>query len=96
MKFINKNIESIVLLLIAALLIALQWLSTGIDGETDSITHYQIARYAFKYPHFFLDTWGKPLFTILSSPLAQFGYSGAVLFNLICGLLSAWLAYLIA
>jgi hypothetical protein len=96
MKFINKNIESIVLLLIAALLIALQWLSTGIDGETDSITHYQIARYAFKYPHFFLDTWGKPLFTILSSPLAQFGYTGAVLFNLICGLLSAWFAYLIA
>ena len=34
--------------------------------------------------------------SILSSPLAQFGYTGAVAFNLICGLLSAWFAYLIA
>jgi hypothetical protein len=71
-------------------------LSTGVDGETDSITHYQIARYAFKYPALFLDHWGKPLFTILAAPLAQFGYNGAIVFNLICGLLSAWFAYLIA
>ncbi len=96
MKSLNKYIAPTVLLIIAILLIVLQWLSTGISGETDSVTHYQMARYAFKHPEYFLNHWGKPLFTILSSPLAQFGYTGSVAFNLICGLLSAWFAYLIA
>jgi Gpi18-like mannosyltransferase len=96
MKFSNKYIAPVVLLISAIVLIVLQWFSTGISGETDSVTHYQMARYAFKHPEYFLNHWGKPLFTILSSPLAQFGYTGAVAFNLICGLLSAWFAYLIA
>jgi len=84
------------ILITSMVLVAILLLSTGVNGETDSITHYQIARYAFKYPKNFLDHWGKPLFTILSAPMAQFGYDGAVVFNLICGLLSAWFAYLIA
>jgi hypothetical protein len=96
MKLTNKYLAPIILLIIAIVLIVIQWLSTGVSGETDSIFHYQIARYAFKYPELFLNHWGKPLFTILSAPLAQFGYTGAVAFNLICGLLSAWFAYLIA
>ncbi len=96
MKFTNKALVPVLLLVIAAILIVILRLSTGVSGETDSILHYQISRYAFKYPKFFLDLWGKPLFTILSSPLSQFGYMGAVTFNLVCGLLSAWFASLIA
>ena len=96
MKITNKTLAPFVLLLIALALIAIQLLSTGVNGDTDSITHYQIARYAFKYPAFFLNHWGKPLFTILAAPLAQFGYTGAVAFNLLCGMLGAWFAYLIA
>ena len=96
MKFTDKTLAPIVLLISTIALIGVQWLSTGVNGETDSITHYQIARYAFKYPSFFLNHWGKPLFTILASPLSQFGYTGAIAFNLLCGLLSAWFAYLIA
>jgi hypothetical protein len=96
MNYQNKYIAPVVLLSLALVLIVLQWLSTGISGETDSVTHYQMARYAFKHPEYFLNHWGKPLFTILSSPLAQFGYTGAVAFNLICGLLSSWFAYLTA
>lgn len=96
MKLKDKVPALIILLIITLILIVLQYLSTGVNGETDSITHYQLSRYAFKYPAFFLNHWGKPLFTILSSPLAQFGYTGAVAFNLICGLLSAWFAFLIA
>jgi len=96
MKIPQKAIAPIVFLLTAIVVVAGQWLSTGATGETDSITHYQIARYAFKYPEYFLNHWGKPLFTILASPLAQFGYVGAVAFNIICGLLSAWFAYLIS
>lgn len=95
-KITNKTLPLVTLLSTAILLIILQYLSTGVNGETDSITHYQIARYAFKYPEFFLNHWGKPLFTILAAPLSLLGYTGAVVFNLICGLLSAWFAYLIA
>jgi hypothetical protein len=95
MRLNQKTLAPIVLLITLAVLIVLQWLSTGVSGETDSIGHYQIARYAFKYPEFFLNHWGKPLFTILSSPFAQLGYTGAIAFNLMCGLLSAWFAYLI-
>ena len=96
MKIPTKATAPVILLITGIVLIILQLLSTGFNGETDSITHYQIARYAFKYPELFLNHWGKPLFTILSAPLAQFGYNGAIFFNLLCGLLSAWFAYLIA
>jgi len=96
MKFTNKTPATIALVIIAIILIVIQWLSTGVSGETDSITHYHFARYAFKYPAFFLHHWGKPLFTILAAPLSQFGYTGAIAFNLVCGLLSAWFTYLIA
>jgi hypothetical protein len=96
MKFLNKILALAILFIIALVLLIILWLSTGFSGETDSITHYQIARYAIKYPHLFLDHWGKPLFTILASPFAQFGYNGAIVFNLVCGLLAAWLTYLIA
>ena len=95
MKLTEKKIAVALMIAVGLTLAIIQLLSTGPSGETDSITHYQIARYAFKYPALFFNHWGKPLFTILSSPLAQFGYSGAVTFNLICGLLSGWLAYLI-
>jgi hypothetical protein len=47
----------------------------------DGIVHYQIARYSWKYPYFFLDLWGKPVFTLLSSPFAQFGLKGMYLFQ---------------
>jgi len=96
MKFNNKALPLLTLFSTAFILIILQYFSTGVYAETDSIFHYQISRYAFKYPEFFLNHWGKPLFTILASPLSQFGYTGAVAFNLLCGLLSGWFAYLIA
>ena len=96
MKLTNKTLAPTVLLMIALVLIVLQLLSTGVSGETDSICHYQFARYAFTHPEFFLHHWGKPLYTILSAPLAQFGFTGTIAFNLFCGLLTSWFAYLIA
>lgn len=95
MDFIKKNAALFTLLIISTLLSVILFLSTGIDGETDSITHFQLAQYAFKYPAFFLHHWGKPLFTILAAPLSQFGYSGALIFNILCGLASSWFVYLI-
>jgi len=96
MKLTNKTIAPFVLIIISVVLIIIHWLSTGVDGETDSIGHFQLARYAFKYPAYFLDHWGKPLFTILAAPFAQLGYQGALAFNMLCGLMSAWFGYQIA
>jgi len=65
-------------------------------NDGDSITHYLISRYAWHYPHLFLDNWGKPFFILFSSPFAQFGYKGIQVFNITCGILSAWFCYRIA
>lgn len=64
-------------------------------GGADNYAHYNIARWAFKYPHLFLDHWGKPVFTILIAPFTQLGFFGARLFNIISGLLTAWLCYVL-
>lgn len=65
--------------------------TTGIpEGGADNYAHFNIARWAFRYPHLFLDHWGKPVFTILSAPFAQFGFAAVRVFNTVCGLLAAW------
>lgn len=62
-------------------------------GGGDTISHYKIAHWAWKYPNLFLDTWGKPVFTILISPWAQFGMNGARIYNILAGLFTALLAW---
>lgn len=97
---IKKSRESslafIILLLSFIYLFTISLISKGLYGDTDSIGHYNIARFAFKHPWLFVEHWGKPLFTVLSAPFAQFGLQGSIFFNIICGLLSAWLIYRIA
>ncbi|MBW6534633.1 MAG: hypothetical protein K0B11_06465 [Mariniphaga sp.] len=65
-------------------------------GGADNIAHYQIARYSFKYPELFLDLWGKPVYTTLSAPFAQFGYNMAKAFNLLIAVLTLILSARIA
>ena len=71
----------------------LAFLSTGTYESGDSIQHYLIAHYSFKHPELFLDDWGKPFFTLLSSPFAQIGFFGICLFNIMCGALTGFIAY---
>lgn len=75
------------LTLVTLLLFAFTTDTTGDAG--DSITHYLYSHYAFKYPQFFLHHWAKPVFVLLSSPFAQFGFKGMVVFNCICAALTA-------
>ncbi len=56
----------------------------GVGTEADSITHFLIAKYAPQYPELFLDHWGKPIFTLLASPFAQWGFVGIKIFNALC------------
>ncbi|MFA5322308.1 MAG: hypothetical protein WC373_06500 [Smithella sp.] len=70
-------------------------LSEGSWGGSDSFAHYLISHYAFKYPSLFLDLWGKPLFTILSSPFSHFGFFGMRMFNVLIAILTAFFTMLI-
>lgn len=63
------------------LLVLLRAASTGMLELGDGVNHHLIARYAWVHPHLFLDLWGKPLFTTLSSPFAQLGHAGMAGFN---------------
>lgn len=69
-------------------------LSEGPVDASDGIFHYQIARYSWEMPESFLNHWGKPMFTILSSPFAQFGFVGMIVFNLVLFSISSWCLYL--
>lgn len=59
----------------------------------DDVQHYLIAHYAWQHPWLFLDTWGRPAFTVLYAPAAALGLLAtrlwsALLAGLVC-LLSA-------
>ena len=92
-EWIRKHAEAVLLLCLIIFFSLLSYKSEGAYGGADNYGHYQFARYAFKYPHLFLDLWGKPAFTFLTSPFAQFGFMGMKFFNLIAGLLAAFVTY---
>jgi len=71
---------------ILLLQLILIFFSTDFYGGADNISHYRIARYAWKYPPLFLDLWGKPVYTAFVFPFALFGIQAARLFNAIAGL----------
>lgn len=92
----EKKIAWILLAAMFVYLLVILFLSNGTFDYGDGLSHYFISRYSWKYPHLFLDDWGKPLFTLISSPFSQFGLKGITLFNIICGLAASWVACLIA
>ncbi len=93
----NSRIQLILLFaLLFIFFCIISFIPDSTAGGGDDISHYNIARGAFKYPRLFLDLWGKPVFTFLSSPFAQFGLHGMQLFNIILGLTSSYLLILIA
>lgn len=65
-------------------------LSDGVYDPGDGVNHYQIAHYSWKHPGLLLNHWGKPFYILLCSPFAQLGYNGAVVFNLLCAIATAW------
>ncbi len=90
----EKTFSLLVFGVTAAVLVVLSLLTDGNYGGTDNFNHYFIALSVWKQPHNFLDSWGRPLYTILSAPFALLGYEAVKLFNVALGLLTAWFAYL--
>ncbi len=65
-------------------------LGENVLDSGDGILHYQMSKYSWVYPYLFLNHWGKPLFTFLSSPFAQFGFKGMVVFNILLFVVSSF------
>jgi hypothetical protein len=95
-KFFQHHFHYVAAGLLVILTATLSFLSEGYFGGTDNISHYHIARYAFRYPELFLNGWGRPLYTILASPFALFGLQALKLMNILLGVATGWLVYKIA
>lgn len=81
MKTIKDHYEIAIAIFIFLALssIGLSIHTTGDAG--DSILHYLFSKYSFKHPELFFDHWAKPFFVLVTSPFAQFGFKGIILFN---------------
>ncbi len=82
--------------IISILLLLLAVYSKSDYGGGDSVAHYNLSRFAFSRPSFFFDMWGKPVFTVFSSPFSQFGYPGLRVFNTLTGILAAFVTFRMA
>jgi len=56
--------------------------STGTYYD-DDIAHFLIARFSWKHPELFFNTWGRPVFTILYAPIALLGFSAVKIYSAI-------------
>lgn len=90
---VKNRIAYLILISIFIFFIILLFLSEGYYGGADSLTHYKFSRYSWQIPSFLLRHWAKPVFTLLTSPFAQFGHVGVSVFNILMGVLTAYLCY---
>jgi len=97
-RFMQKNSRLFYFLLLFYVMIGgltiYYFEGTGDNG--DSILHYLHARYAPQHPEVYFYHWSKPLYVLFASPLAQFGFNGIKVFNLLLALGSIYLTYLIS
>lgn len=49
----------------------------------DGIMHFFYSQASWEQTELFLHHWGKPFFILVSSPFAQFGFNGIVVFNIL-------------
>lgn len=84
-KEIKKALHFILFLGISVSLFLYSFRFEVYEGGRDNYAHYFISKYSWLYPKLFLDHWGKPLFTLLTSPFAQLGIRGIVFFNILLG-----------
>jgi hypothetical protein len=91
-----EKAANILFVFIAFGLILACLLGDSLGEGGDSTTHYLYAKLSWENPSYFFYHWAKPLFTLLSSPFAQFGMKGMMLFNVFCSIAAAYLATLSA
>ncbi|MDQ3111787.1 MAG: hypothetical protein M3R17_18010 [Bacteroidota bacterium] len=95
MRFFKEPIY-LILLFYAVLAAFTIFYFNGTGDSGDSITHYLFAKYAPRHPDLYFHHWAKPVFVLLASPFAQFGFGGMKLFNVLNTLGTIFLTYKIA
>ena len=92
----KKYALPLILLLFAGLSTYIIASFNGTGGGGDSILHFLFAKYAPKHPELYFNHWAKPLFTLLSSPFAQLGFTGIKIFNAVISLATLYFTCKIA
>jgi hypothetical protein len=64
--------------------------------QQDAPLHYLYARWAWRHPWLLVDVWARPLFTLIYSFPAMFGYDATRLFTLLVSLAIAWQTWRLA
>lgn len=77
--------------LVIALFTVFSFNGTGDSG--DSVLHYLFAQSAPEHPELFFNHWAKPVYVLLASPFAQFGFIGIKLFNVLVTLMTIYFTY---
>jgi hypothetical protein len=80
----------------AVVCILLVVFANGVNGGADTFVHYQMSRYSWIHHELLLNQWGKPVFTVLFSPIAQLGLQAVIWTNLALIFLEAFLVLKIA
>lgn len=80
----------------AVVYILLVLFANGVNGGADTFVHYQMSRYSWIHHELLLNQWGKPVFTVLFSPIAQFGIQAVIWANLLLIFFEAFLVLKIA
>lgn len=65
-------------------------------GGEDNFSHFLYSKYAFSHPHLFLNLYGRPIFTIITSPFAGLGIFFVEVLNIIIIIAGAFITFLIA
>jgi len=99
LPFLNSNLKNFIYLVLFIYAALAAWTIIYFDGTGDtgdSVSHYLFAKYAPKHPELYFDHWAKPVFVLLASPFAQFGFTGMKIFNSCVVLLTIFTTYHIA
>ncbi len=91
----GSRLAIIALVLMAVIGVLLIFLFPG-SPEQDVDYHFLMARTAWGDHFYFVDVWGRPLFTTLFAPVAWLGFVPARFFALAISLAAAWQTYRLA
>lgn len=89
----KKTLPLICLSIYLAVGVVFIFLFDGTADSGDSILHYLFARYAPQHPELYFNHWAKPVYVLLASPFAQFGFNGIKVFNLLVSCGSIYLTF---
>lgn len=86
MKYPIRNASFLKYIVLAFCIVWLVYFMLNNEIPTDpgdGIMHFFIAQGSWDQPELFLHHWGKPFFILVSSPFAQVGFNGIVVFNIL-------------